>query len=187
MNTTQHYNTATIHAQNKALGKAIFHYKKALQISPRDADTRHNLNLIREERINTTKPSVTDHLTSLTNIPETASLTLLITALTLAIFLKKESGKILIQLKLIMGILSIIMLIILTILTLKTTAPTAIIIQKTAVKSGPLGTLPTIFYLHDGAETSHLKTIEASGEKWHKLKTSQNFEGWVPDKAIWKL
>ena len=48
-NSDIHLNLGNSHFRNNQLGHSIFHYKKALELSPRDADIMFNLNYAREK------------------------------------------------------------------------------------------------------------------------------------------
>jgi tetratricopeptide (TPR) repeat protein len=44
------YNLANSYAQNGQTGKAVLHYERALLLTPGDADSRHNLQRLRQEK-----------------------------------------------------------------------------------------------------------------------------------------
>ena len=185
------YNLGNIYFNQNMLGKAKFFYKKAHYISPRDSDIQHNIRVIEAELIDEVKPSFSIFLIikkgiDMITIPEfflLGSIVFTIGNIALIwcgmVLNKKWVKPILVTSY--SGLLIIMISIGVKINIYKHQG--IIISKKIPIKSGPLTTFPTLFYLHEGTEL----TILTKAQKWSKVKLNNKFIGWIENQHYWKI
>ena len=178
----------TFYNQNK-LGKAKYYYQHSLKLSPRDSDIHHNLKIINNQVIDNINSSMSfrsllNRLVSLIKISEILIIIAgLFTILNISTFIWLKLNKDLAKAT------SIIVSILIGLSSIGVTYKTSlksqvgiIIKEKVAIKSGPLNSFDTLFYLHDGTEF----TVVNHNEKWTKLKLENGLVGWIDNIDYWK-
>ena len=182
------YNLANTYYHQNKLGKAKYYYKSSLKSHPRDADTHHNLKILNLKLIDTINEPMSLGALFKRMISSFTSSELLIVISILLIIL---NGAVFIWLKLnkdyAKGVTLIVSFaIVITSISLSVkqniSIQTGIIItEKVAIKSGPLKSFDTLFYLHDGTEFAVLNT----NEYWTKIKLSNGLVGWAHNSSYW--
>lgn len=175
------YNLANSYFRLGELGKAIFYYRKALELLPRDADIKYNLEYVRQKTIDKIekKTSLIDTFirpTKSLNEKEAYILFFIFSFLTflifvIAIFYKRNF------LKYVKTILILFTLFFAYVLNVKHFAkPFGVIIaEEVRVYSGVgIGNV-VLFRVHQGTEFN----INDSFESWRLIELSDGKKGWI--------
>ncbi len=180
---TLHFNLANASFQDGQLGRAIFHYREAQLLVPRDKDIAHNLSIIRNEVHNGTPPKtgLWQRLTGFLTLNEWSLLAVIPLTAWLAWLAAininpahRKNGAIM---RPILGVAAIVLtLITLNVWRMQTGHHWAVVIQETTARFGPVNASPDQFKWFDGAE---LKIERVHGD-WLLAKDATGRQGWVP-------
>ena len=184
-----HYNLATAAFYNDQLGLAIFHYRQARLLSPRDQNTRHNLKLARDEVHNGSppKPGLWQSLTGFLTLNEwtlLASLPLVtwliwLTAINLKPAWKKRGAII----RPLLGAIAIILSLITTFTWYqRSTHNWAVINGETVARFGPVKASPDQFKWFDGTEVE----IDRIRGNWLLARDITGRQGWVHSESVFR-
>ena len=180
---TLHFNLANASFQDGQLGRAIFHYREAQSLVPRDKDIAHNLSIIRNEVHNGTPPKtgVWQRLTGFLTLNEWSLLAVIpltawfawLTAININPAYRKKGA----VFRPILGVAAIVLVIITLIAwRMQTDHLWAVVIQETTARFGPVTASPDQFKWFDGAELE----IERTHGDWLLVKDATGRQGWVP-------
>jgi len=184
------YNLGNTYFKQDMLGKAIYYYKKALFLVPRDVEAMENLNLARSMVVGYDNENQQRELLSFLSIVTGKQLLLLsigvmlvLNGLVYAYF--KTRKELLKNIGILGGLLAIIVISFLIIREVRDSShqESVIIVKKTAVKSGPSESFKELFFIHEGYE---LRTL-LSQDGWSKVRLSNGAVGWVEDRTFWSL
>jgi len=182
-----HFNLATAAFYDSQLGRAIFHYRQAYFLAPRDQAIRHNLKLARDEVHNGSppKPGVWQRLTGfftlnewtiIATIPLTVWLIWLVAINTLPDWQKRCA----IIRSLLGGIAVILTLIAIFTWRNQTSYRWAVIKGETVARFGPVKASPDQFKWFDGAEVE----IDRVHGDWFLARDITGRQGWVHSDSI---
>ena len=176
-------NLGNAHMKSQHLGSAIFHYRKALTISPRDPDIRYNLQYAHEKTIDKIDPKIS--LNDVT-FPFTSGEYLIFLALfsiiiwsTQFIFLFKKLGWLKILRNIFIGVF-IITAIPYSISLFKNPHFGVITHSEANIYSAIGKDNVVLFTLHEGTEFDILETIE----EWALVQLADGKKGWVSSAKI---
>ena len=184
---TLHFNLANASFQDGQLGRAIFHYREAQLLVPRDKDIAHNLSIIRNEVHNGTPPKtgVWQRLTGFLTLNEWSLLAVIpltawlawLTAININPAHRKKGA----VFRPILGVAAIVLVIITLIAwRMQTDHLWAVVIQETTARFGPVTASPDQFKWFDGAELE----IERTHGNWVLGKDATGRQGWVPNRDV---
>lgn len=180
---TLHFNLANASFQDGQLGRAIFHYREAQLLLPRDKDIAHNLSIIRNEVHNGTPPKtgLWQRLTGFLTLNEWSLLAVIPLTLWLAWLAAvnihpahRKNGAVL---RPILGVVAIVLVLITLIAwRIQSGHQWAVVKQETTARFGPVAASPSQFKWFDGAELD----IERVHRGWLLVKDATGRQGWVP-------
>ena len=182
-----HFNLATAAFYDSQLGRAIFHYRQAYSLTPRDQAIRHNLKLARDEVHNGSppKPGVWQRLTGFFTLNEwtliaTIPLTSWLIWLTAINILPDWQKRGAIIRPLLGGIAIILALIAIFTWRNQTSYKWAVINGETVARFGPVKASPDQFKWFDGAEVE----IDRVHGDWFLARDITGRQGWVHSDSI---
>ena len=184
---TLHFNLANASFQDGQLGRAIFHYREAQLLVPRDKDIVHNLSIARNEVHNGTPPKagLWRRLTGFLTLNEWSllaviPLTVWVAWLT-AINIRPAHRKSGLVLRPILGVTAILLaLIALITWRVQTDHQWVVVKQETTARFGPVEASPSQFKWFDGAELN----VERAYDDWLLVKDATGRQGWVPTRDV---
>lgn len=185
------YNLGTTYLQDSQLGSAVCYLKKAHLQSPRDKNIRHNLELA-EAKIIDNPGSMTKNPVRIIGMPlnllalneQVGVLLFLATILNVMWMIWTFTGKdeklkaVVVLLLIVTGVYSAMFLA--NRVDAAASKEGVIMPKKVAIKQGPLQSLSTVFYLHEGATVRILK----HSTMWTNIALDNGFEGWVERKDL---
>lgn len=190
-----HYNVANASFKVGKLGEAIFHYRKAKALAPRDEDVEANLEYARFLARDTTEGTPTDETRSETwasrLTPEeifrwtphgfAAACVLGIVGLFVPSRLRKPTRQ-LAMAGLVLWAVAATSSAVLAAWNARD--PEGVVLAKSVdVRTGPATNLPVAFVLHEGAEV----TIQGTRGSWVEIALSRELHGWVEESGIARL
>lgn len=183
-----HYNLGNFYYRNDQRGQAIFHYKLAQELSPRDGDISFNLNYAREknqDKIEDTTSSWWDSI-SLKSLfgPKERFYLLAITSLifwtitTILLFFKRE----LLQLSQKIAFVVFLLTLFLTSKDYLSTSRFGVVIDQEAKVFSAIGRDNVVlFTLHQGAEFTISEQLE---DNWVQIVLRDGKRGWLKTSQI---
>jgi hypothetical protein len=188
-----YYNLGNAYFKRGDLGRAILNYRRAQQLTPRDADIAANLALARAQTVDRLEGADTGLWSSLAwltgawlTLDEVAVLLLavwcVLNALAVAAILLPRLRR---WLRLAMiGLGLVLALGLLSVAARYYTAwqypPLVVVAPTVAVTSAPDEDEPARFTLHAGAEAYLLDALSG----WRRIQIAGNLEGWTPAQAV---
>jgi tetratricopeptide (TPR) repeat protein len=184
---TLHFNLANASFQDGQLGRAIFHYREAQLLEPRDTDIAHNLSIARNEVHNGTPPKtgLWQRLTGFLTLNEWSLLAVIPLTLWMAwlaaINIHPAHRKNGMVLRPILGVTAI-MLALIALITwrVQTAHQWAVVKQETTARFGPVEASPSRFKWFDGSELN----IERTHGDWLLVRDATGRQGWVPTRDV---
>ncbi|MCF7807770.1 MAG: tetratricopeptide repeat protein [Candidatus Marinimicrobia bacterium] len=189
-----HYNLGCAYFNLEKYGKAILHFEKASQLSPRDDDIAHNLRyakLFLKDRFDIPEPMplvqwIRDMWYGLSIYElkrlELIVLTLLVLVIILHQFVLRDRGIRTLQPVLIS--LSVIFILVggwLWNRVLDGKEQTAILLVSQAeISSAPVSGSSTLFVIHEGTSGKILNTTDS----WYEIRLPDGKTGWIPHEAV---
>jgi tetratricopeptide (TPR) repeat protein len=184
---TLHFNLANASFQDGQLGRAIFHYREAQLLVPRDKDIAHNLSIARNEVHNGTPPKTDlwQRLTGFLTLNEWSLLAVIPLTLWMAwlaaINIHPAHRKNGMVLRPILGVTAIVLaLIALIAWRVQTVHQWVVVKQETTARFGPVEASPSQFKWFDGAELN----VERAYDDWLLVKDATGRQGWVPTRDV---
>ena len=181
------FNAANADFKSGHLGKAIAAYRRAEQLSPRDAELRANLAFVRNQVQGATRrESRWQNWAGALTLNEGAVLTAILFWLTAALFIARQIRPALIpKLKNVARILVALTLGSGSVLALQAanhfSSATAVVTADNATaRSGPFDDAQSAFTVRDGAELSVLDRREG----WVQVANGAGKSGWLPMKQV---
>ncbi|MDA1353271.1 MAG: tetratricopeptide repeat protein [bacterium] len=185
------YNLGTTLLQDGQLGAAVCNLKKARLYAPRDKNIRHNLELA-ESKIIDNPEGMTKNPVRIIGMPlkflelneQIGMLLFLATLLNVMWMMWTFTGKdeklkaIVVLLLVVTGLYSAMF--IANRVDALNSKEGVILPKKIGIKQGPLQSLPTVFYLHEGASVRILKHASL----WTNIALENGFEGWIERKDL---
>ena len=181
------YNLGNAYLKSDAIGNAIFAYRKSAKLNGYDSDLFQNLQFARKKVIHSVAPSdsfLSFLQTKLSTLSIStwfwiANMTLL--CILAGLFLRKQPQIVLprffnhfIQAISVVTVMSWIIFWGCFYYQIHL-QNSVVVAKKSAIKSGPANTLPTLFYLHEGVELTVIKQTS----DWAEIKLDNGLQGWV--------
>jgi tetratricopeptide (TPR) repeat protein len=183
-----HYNLANSYFKSGKLGLSVFHYRKALEFSPRDPDVRFNLNYAREkvlDQVERQEGLWARSLTLLQKLNEKESyIFLAITTSLLGIICLLNLFKSIewaIWCRNILGLGVLLGVFFLGANSILRDPFGVIIVPEAKVYSGLGKDNVILFALHEGVEFS---VAEAQGLEWKRIRLPDGKQGWIRSENI---
>ncbi|MFC1754758.1 tetratricopeptide repeat protein [Thermoproteota archaeon] len=194
-NVTLLYNLGNSYYRMGEIGRAVYYFKKAQRLSPRDADIRVNLASAKEkvvDKVSKTSgigpPLNWDWLVSWVSFNEAVAGLLVILILfnsLLLLYVIKKRGELFRNVFFsVFGVLIIYLIFFgMYYQTMFHVKHGIIISTKIEAKSEPSSTVKTLFYLHEGVECRVLKQIG----QWDNIELKNGLSGWVKSNDLMVL
>lgn len=182
-NYIHNYNLGTYYLENDQIGYAITYLEKAVQLSPRDRDIRHNLRLAKAKVVDplNNKPGLLDLAKAFVSLITAHEWLLLLTGSQAIFILLKKLGKHFPNMQLALLILCAIPTSAAVMISLNQEA--VVVIPKADLKQSPSHVVDTSFQAHEGVKA---KILEEHLD-WVKIKCQNGITGWVEKKALKKI
>jgi tetratricopeptide (TPR) repeat protein len=191
---TVHYNLGNAYFKSGKLGFAILHYRRALELAPRDGDIRANLEYARFLARDSVDPQaatdtrVRDWLDRVTpdEMARLASLLWILAGVVLVVWqLRRDAGRAWRRVGTALLVLWLVAIGTATLVwhRLETLNEAVVLAHEATVRNGPGGTFDTAFVLHEGAEV----VVEGERGSWTEVSLPGDLRGWIANDAIGRL
>ena len=188
------YNIGNAYYRMDNLGEAICYYLRAFRYTPRDADLLENLGIARARILDDVHQNGVSFFDRLFFWLDYLSVNegifgavFLVTVLAVFILLAvlRQRGELYKNIFVVIMVLNIVYGFMFCLKMYRSFCIDAGVItnRKVGIKSGPSGTLSTLFFVHEGTEVKILK----ESEQWTKVRLKNGFTGWVYEDNFWKI
>ena len=189
-----HYNLGCAYFHLKSYGKAVLHFEKARQLSPRDEDIQHNLEftkLFLKDRFELPEPmplvkwaSTAWRSLSLVELRRVELSLFILTVLgliTYRLLRDRQSGNNILTLVIISGLLFVLSAGWLWERSRTDEGRMAVLlVNEAAISSAPVPGSSTLFVIHEGTEGEILNTTDT----WYEIRLPDGKTGWIPHEAV---
>ncbi len=194
VSTALHYNLGCAYFNQKSYGKAILHFEKARQLSPRDVDVLHNLRfskLFLKDRFEL--PESMPLVVWFNEFRQSFSLAelrlwelimfsiLILGIISYRLLQSRSAGRVILIATYVVGILFLLSAGWLgdRILSLEDQRA-VLLVKKANVSSAPLVGSGTLFVIHEGTSAEILNTTDS----WYEIRLPDGKTGWIMHEAV---
>lgn len=193
-----HYNMGNAYLNLNQLGHAIWHYEKALLISPNDKDIQNNLSFANArtiDQINQTEvvgfEKLIQGVTSLFHYDTWARLAVVVVFVFIGFFLLYYFSYSTMAKRIYFVVMSVLPFLLVVFIAsawyekhlYNSERPAIVFAEQISVKNEPRDQATEAFILHEGTKVFVLEKLE----DWRRIKLTDDSEGWIAKSAIKEL